>query len=397
MAEQKHSTERQVPFLTGRIAILCLLMGPILLSGFRVGELSLDNYVSLFGLVLGGSALIMFNLGKPQRLVIFAPVSIAISIAVSGFANEIDSVPESTRYVSIAVLATLASLPRYSTFAMRVLRFAVLIGAASVIAEKLSDYSHTKSLFEATDRFGGLMGHPNFGAYLISLVALTILTQKDLRFSTMIELVTLLVALLSTGAIAATLTFAALAGIILLTKLSLKRWLVAVFALPLVALFGSSLLWRLSGAENLLQVDSFVWRIQHWNFLLGAAEGHRLFGIGWQQSMLLGSGFAAHSAYIQVIVELGVFGFALIAASWLAFLVMSRGSLALFLPLVFSAIVSITDPALLYPSTLSALVVILAAGHAPRKTQVLAAKTESYSEGCITDELSFRNQEWRTQ
>jgi O-antigen ligase len=169
-------------------------------------------------------------------------------------------------------------------------------------------------------------------------------------------------AILSTGSVGALAAFAIAVAIVVMRHVATVLGAVFVGMLAL-ALFGATLIGRLSELSGSTTADnSLVWRFYQWQAALRLTPDLNLFGIGWQQVQeRLPNKLPAHSAYVATYVELGLLG---AAASLLGFAVMfasaarARETAAL---LVFVLVSSITDPIAFYPSTLTSIVLLLAA------------------------------------
>jgi len=360
-----------VVFLTIRytdlVAIFLLLAAPITLSNFSLGALTADNLVSLAGLGLGILALLKRPESRLDRRVLLLaafPIAIAIAIAIANNANGLPTAAPVVRYASIALLVILIARqsPKARLVTLGLARALVAAGALSVIVgQAVSFFPRYIDPDSGAFRTGGLFGHPNFASYVMSTLLLALLLRRRWTVRTVAEIALLAIAILLTGALASTLTLAVVWVAATLIQRRLRDIILALIAGTLVIAFGSLLLTRVTAGLSSGQFESFAWRVIQWQRLLGISIDSREFGIGWQQSLTQsGNGLGAHSAYVQAFVELGWVGCLTVTLgaviSYLALHKTLQNTLLVFYIIVTSA----TDPVILYPSTLSVALVLLA-------------------------------------
>ncbi len=289
------------------------------------------------------------------------PLGVAAAIAVANIANSLNYVEAISRYVAIAALALLIATRELDRWALAILRTTVAVGALTVLVAPYTNF-FVRYLDEATGelRSGGLMGHPNFAAYVMSFTLLYIVLTCRVTILMIAECALLLAAILSSGSLAAALTAAAAWGLSLVLRPTLRGWALAVAAATAAALLGSVVLSRLMEVGATGRADSLLWRQIQWEKLLSVSAGDRLFGIGWQQSgAASGNGLGAHSAYVQALVETGAVGCLLmVVGATVAFSWVHRSTTAAVLT-IYCAVASLTDPVAFYPSCLTALIVLL--------------------------------------
>lgn len=353
-----------------KFAITLLVGAPVLLSTFPVGDLTLDNLVSAFGLVIGLGALVVEGLRLgPSHLIALFPIAVATAIVIANAVNEISFAAPATRYVSIAVLLVLVanSVRNGSAYPIAIARLLAAIGAISIILGQYFELFKRYADADSGDfRVGGLFGHPNFGAYVMCVILIYLLFLDKWTAIHMGEIALLLVGILLTGALAAALTMAVLWLVAVLWRRSVRDLVLATLAGLAVLPFGTLIMARLEAGAGAGSFDSLVWRLGQWQNLLNASGDQRVFGIGWQQSLeASGNGLGAHSAYVQALVEVG----------WVGSLLMLVGLLfagrGLELPLTnvliiaFVLVTSVTDPVLFYPSVLVVSSVVMLSAYPP--------------------------------
>lgn len=373
---------------TDLVAITLLLAAPIALSSFSLGSLTADNLGSLAGLCIGLLALLKRGtIMLDWRVLLLAalPAAIAVAIGISNTANDLPAVPPMLRYVSIALLIVLVARqrPEQRTFTLGIARALVAVGALSVILGQFIDiFPRYTDPDSGGFRTGGLFGHPNFAAYVMSALLLALLLRRTWTLRVVSEIALLAVAILLTGALASTLTLAALWLLATLINRRIRDITLALAAGAIVLIFGALLVARVSTGLSTGQFDSFTWRVIQWNRLLSISASSREFGIGWQQSSVQsGNGLAAHSAYVQAYVELGWVGCLIVVAGAVIFIVALRKSLQNLLLVVYALVTSVTDPVIFYPSTLSVLVILLASNESPPISFRDNQGTPRYAEG----------------
>lgn len=360
-----------------RVAILLLIAAPLLLSSFQVGGLTLDNVVTIVGSLVGAIALALTKSGLQNgtlRLTAF-PVALAVSIAAINSLNGLEFVSATIRYISIAILIVLVCAQNDSGFSLTVTRICVAFGAASVIVGQFSGlFVMYRDEGSGEFRTGGLMGHPNFAAYAMSLMLLYLVLRVRLSAKVIAECGLLLAGILLTGSLAAALTAGAIWAISLVLRPTIRGWLLAALGTFGVALAGSLVLDRLESIQATGNADSLTWRQIQWSNLLERTAGDRTIGIGWQQSEVIsGNGLAAHSAYVQTLVELGIAGTVLVAICGVIAFGWTFRAVVAGLLVLYSLVASATDPVLFYPSTLVVLMVFLAR----ERTVMLTARVDT--------------------
>lgn len=345
------------------VGLALLTSAPLLFSSFQVGPLTLDNWVTLLGI---GSALIWAVQQRVLRLPIAAalPLLLAAAIGVSGAIGGVDSIAGVIRYVGLALVPTLvvAGVTR-RVVAERIMFGALLVGALSVLTQPVFPIvaAYVDPQTGAT-RFGGLMGHPNFAAYALGLGILYLIGARRLSGAAWLLVAVFGAAILLTGSVGALGTVAlGLAVIVVSRGVGRALGVLMAGAIGLVAL-GQTLAGRIgalvSGDPNL---NSLNWRFEQWRSAIALLGNQLWTGIGWQQIPLrIDSGLEAHSAYVEIYVELGIIGTVLLGFGVVALLIWAGPRLVALVMVGVVLVSSITDPVLVYPSSMATLLTLLA-------------------------------------
>jgi O-antigen ligase len=345
-------------------ALAFMVAGPLFLSGFPVGPVTLDNVAVLYGTALAAGWL----LARRWRWAPVAtwPASLALAAALAAAANGGAGLPGTVRFVSLTVLAlVLASAePEVRRRAIAWTEVAVTVGALTLLAQPFTGYpeSFDTNAEGVGERFGGLFGHPNFAAYTISLVLLYQVYARRYPPLRVASSAILLLALLLTGSRAALLVLVLLLVPALWVR---SRRFFALLAPALLALpfVGTTIITRLqsiSQTGGLSGQNASGWRLEQWKDALAATRGHEYFGIGWGQTAnVLTDELGAHSTYVEIWLELGRIGTVIAAVGLIALAWATRRSPLARTVLGYAAVTGVSDPVLLYPSCLTVLIVLL--------------------------------------
>jgi hypothetical protein len=340
-----------------------MIAGPLYLSGYSVGPVTLDNVTVLYGAAVGVMWLLQGR--RTGTLLAAWPACLALAAVLAAAANDGAGLEGTARWLSLTVLALVlaGSEPEVRRRTVAWAEVAVTVGALVLIAQPFTGYPDAFGTAEGVGhRFGGLFGHPNFAAYTISLVLLYQIYA--MRFSALRTAAagSLLMALVLTGSRAALLVFL----LLLLPALWMRArrffglLLPAVAALPFV---GTTIITRLesiAATGGLSGRNASGWRFGQWQDALAATRGHEFFGIGWgQTATVMGDQLGAHSTYVQIWLELGRVG-AVVAAVGLLLLIRAvRASRIALVLVAYALVTSVSDPVLLYPSCLTVLLIML--------------------------------------
>jgi O-Antigen ligase len=341
-----------------------MLAGPLFLSGFTAGPMTLDNVAVLYGAAVA----LGWLLTGPRRGTPLAawPTAVAAAVAATALVNGGAGAPGLARFLSLAVLALVLanSGPDLRGRTATAVEIAVTLGAIVMITQPFTGFPDAYGTAEGVgQRFGGLFGHPNFAAYTISLVLLYQLYAKRFSTARIGSTGILLLALVLTGSRAALLVFVVLMlpALWMRAKRFFGLLLPAVAALPFV---GTTILTRLesiTATGGLSGQNASGWRLGQWRQALEATRGYEFLGIGWGRSAdFLGDHLGAHSTYVQILLELGRVGAVICAVGAVVLLRAARSVRIAQLLLAYVVITSISDPVLLYPSCLTVLLVLLA-------------------------------------
>ncbi|ORM36082.1 O-antigen ligase family protein [Williamsia sp. 1135] len=351
-------------------AIVLILAGPLVLTQIKFGGLTLDNAVTLAGLLLLVQSMIFQQPGTRNRmresLGIYLAV-LAFVVAFSALANPGDAKLASVlRYLTLALLVYYlannnAELVKFSLNALQTL---LIIGAVSVIVQPFvgwpAPFASKEGVIGAA-RYGGLFGHPNFAAYPLLLGVLVIILINRHRFGTQIALCTVLMgAAAMTGSRTAVLVFVILLVCIAVRSGQiLSRWVlgILVLAVPFAGV-ATSRFANLVSSGGVDGDNAGGWRITQWQFALDLWRENWLFGVGWGNAQnLLPSNLGVHSAYIEVLAETGVFGFLLFVLAVFYLVVKSASDWRVLTVVLYPVLTGVSDRTLLYPSILCVLVV----------------------------------------
>ncbi|GAB3196383.1 hypothetical protein GCM10027261_18970 [Geodermatophilus arenarius] len=345
--------------MVGSSALLPLLI---------IGGLPADNYVAALAVPL--AAVLLPRPVSSEGVATFGvgAALLALSSIVSSALHRGQSADSSIRFVSYAVL--LAVIVRLGDADRdRVTRGAVLVGvvlAGSIYASdagllNLPAYSDTESEGE---RYGGLIGHPNFAAYFLSLCILYLLARRDLptlhRFG---GLAVLGGALLITGSRGA-ITWLVVAIVLLFPYWRRRALAMGAVVAAVLVTFGAVLFERFAFIENsggLAGQNSAGWRLGQWDRALALQPSFSLWGVGWREAVnYLPGHLEVHNGYLQIWVELGAVGVlgALVIIGAVIAAGLRRGLPGIALT-VFVLGAGLTDPVLFYPPTGYLLIVFL--------------------------------------
>jgi O-Antigen ligase len=346
-------------------ALTAMVGGPLFLSGYAAGPVTLDNVAVLYGAAVGtGWLLARRRIGTPLAA---WPAAVALAVTLASAVNGGAGLPGLARFLSLVVLVLVLANSDPATRARTAtwVEIAVTAGALVLIAQPLTGYPEAFGTAEGVgQRFGGLFGHPNFAAYTISLVLLYQVYARRFPALRVCSTGILLLALLLTGSRAALLVFLVLLlpAMWLRARRFLGLLLPAVVALPFVGTTVVTRLESIAETGGLSGQNASGWRFGQWQDALEATRGHELLGIGWgQTTSVMGDELGAHSTYVQLWLEVGRIG-TLVAAIGLAVLLLAaRPSRTALVLLAYALVTSISDPVLLYPACLTVLLVLL--GH----------------------------------
>jgi O-antigen ligase len=344
-------------------SLTAMVAGPVFLSGYSAGPVTLDNVTVLLGAALGtGWLLLARRRGTP---LVLWPAFVAVAISLAAAANGGAGLAGVARFASLAVLVLLlancdaAAVRRATAWT----EAAVTLGALVLIAQPFTGYPSAFGTAEGVgQRFGGLFGHPNFAAYTVCLVLLFQIYVKNFTRMRTASAGILLLALVLTGSRAALIVFALL--LLPALWLRMRRFfgllVPAVLALPFV---GTTIVTRLESivaTGGLTGENASGWRLGQWAQALAATRGHEYFGIGWGRTAeVMADNLGAHSAYVQSWLEFGRVGTAVIAVGAILLAASLRSSRPAMIMLAYVLVTSISDPVILYPSCLTVFLLLV--------------------------------------
>jgi O-antigen ligase len=244
---------------------------------------------------------------------------------------------ESVRLVSLVAVALLAAQVAKESGgkALKVLIIASTPSAAVLVIGFVARVPVTISF---SGRGVGTFSHANAAGAFMGVLAVLLFSMylRDRRRRTLVLTLVAVAALLLTESLGGLAAFAAGAAvlIILTTSMSVARKAL----LTVVAIGAAGVAFSVSGASQRISEfqafnaetaiasgvsgDSLGWRLINWNLLLGEWAEHPAlgFGIGSTQTFVMPLGAPPHSAFVQVLVETGFVGAAIICLAFIALL-----------------------------------------------------------------------------
>ncbi len=343
-----------------QVAFVCLLVGPMLLSPWSLGGLTLDNLASAAGAACVVLAALIRGAVPFTRLSAF-PLALGIAFTISDLFNGLSFTSDLIRFVSIALIPWLVDRTSLGTTFVRWVTLATaVVGGFSLLLQPVigfpAPFTDTET---AALRYGGLFGHPNFAAYCLGVLVIVLLLQARIGHLELLATGVLTIAMIVTGARTAILILAAMLALFLLRRFG-RLLLGSLAAFILLLLAGGTFLSRLDvlGGES-SGGGALTWRSGQWSSALGLLPGNELWGIGRHQiEQQLGNGLGAHNGYVEILVEAGFLGSAIILAGLIVSLTGIRGGQPALVAWLFVLATSLTDPALIYPSTLTVLLIV---------------------------------------
>jgi hypothetical protein len=340
-----------------------VVSGPLFLSGFTAGPMTLDNVAVLYGTAVG----VLWLLARRWRWSPLAawPASLAGAAVLAAAANAGAGIPGVVRFASLAVLALLLANSDAAVRARtaRWTEAAVTLGALVLIAQPFTGFPDAYGTAEGVgQRYGGLFGHPNFAAYTVSIVVLYQLYTQRFTAWRVASAASLVLALVLTGSRAALLVFV----LLLVPALWMRAQRFFALLLPAVAAMpfvGTTILTRLesiTATGGLSGQNASGWRFGQWQDALEATRGHETWGIGYgRTASVMGDGLGAHSTYVQLWLETGRVGTLIAAVGVVVLIRAARGVRPAQVLLAYAVVTSVSDPVLLYPASLTVLLVLL--------------------------------------
>lgn len=352
-------------------ALIALISSPILLSTFSVGPVTLDNVVTAFGMALAMLAAARSD-KAPFAGLSGLPLLVALSVTVTSFLTGTPSIPEVIRFLGLAMVPWLATRRDVSlTFIRASLLGVTTLGALSLLLQKAIGYpALTRDTETSLLRQGGLFGHPNFAAYCLGLAIILIVLSPALKRIEISAAALFAAAIVASGARTASVVLAITLVLLLIGRLS-RLLALGGLAIPILAVVGPTLFERFAALSNPAGVgnsNAVTWRINQWSLALQISADERAAGVGFHRTeQLTPNGLGAHNGYIEILVELGFLGVALVALGVALAMSASRSTRVSIGAWTFVLAASLTDPVLLYPSSLLMLLAILAMESNPRE------------------------------
>jgi O-antigen ligase len=270
---------------------------------------------------------------------------------------------------SLLLTVLVATFNVFSTSGLNFIRLPLIIvtlAVGTILVDSLFSITQV-SLTEAGEgRSGGIIGHPNYAAYL-GAAACTIWYTKRQSFGVAIAMSVTGIATILTLSRTAIL---ALAIGLLVISIQKKKILnaslvtvVAVFVLLIESSIVSAVVDRfgwIASSGGLSGSNSAGWRTLQWARTIEVIQASDFLPVGWKQSgQYLLSGLEPHSFFLQSQLELGVLGLISAIAFLIAF-VYGQTVLRNFGSLAIIGLGSVFDAGLLVPSFwIGALVMLL--------------------------------------
>lgn len=223
------------------------------------------------------------------------------------------------------IIANLRRRPR----AVEVLGLIQIVGAVSVIPSLYQLITGTGLLVAGVQRATGTMAHPNSAALLYGMAALASLIayfSYGRRRGNLWLVLLFLAGLLSSGSMGGIATFAIMLGAYAVISpgvpRGVRRWVGTIGLAGVIAFvwtpLGAGRIAELSGLDlsgASGERNSLEWRFGRWRDLLEHWTDSPLIGAGYGSTVngALLNGYAPHSEYVRVLVEMGVVGAVLAA------------------------------------------------------------------------------------
>ncbi len=294
-------------------------------------------------------------------------LSLSLIVAITSIANS-TGYTGILRFFLLAVFVSFLSCVDKSQLQSAIGKVIVLqtIACLSIFSSRQPRMQIAYDFQAGTETYPNLVGHPNYLAYVAAInCVLFLFIFVNKRYLRTVGYFLNLSAILYSQCRSAALA-AALGTVIFLlqrkdrdpTSKEQNRSfgnLFFVTLLPLVLIFlGGSMVQRflqIADSGGLTGNNSLGWRVLQWKTVISQVHNFFWIGAGWQNSRhLLLSGLQAHDSFLQVFMELGIFGlivYCLIILKIFNDFVRSRVGLTLIPVFLISSIV---DAGILYPA-----------------------------------------------
>lgn len=348
------------------VGVGLMVAGPVLLSTIRVSSLTGDNVAVLLGCGYVLVWMLRANSVRVTALVVF-PSAIAFAVVLSGLVNGVPYLQVGVRFASLALLTLVAPF-LHRNILENIIRVTLLIGVASIFMQVATRFVQPFYDADGSVRYGGLMGHPNFGSYLLGSYIIYILARRSVsKTGALICTLGLLAMLLAASQTA--LIFLAVVGGVVLLRYPIRLFAAFVLVSSGIAVLGSTFLDRVMPfleSGSLASSSSGSWRLSQWQAALKLVDPPNFFGIGWQQTkVLIGDGLGAHSGYVTAYVELGLVGCIVVGFGLLRIIVAVRRSWPVLCVWFYILLCSLTDPVIFYPSCICLALALSVIDHRP--------------------------------
>jgi O-antigen ligase len=258
-------------------------------------------------------------------------------VGIERYAVNAGMFSESLRLVSLVAVALLAAKVARVTGrnALKVLLIAAMPSAVVLI---VGFAARVPVMISFSGRAVGTFSHANAAAAFMGVLGVMLFSMylRDRRRRTLVSTLVVVAALLLTESLGGLAAFAAGAAVLIILSTSMSVARKAL--LTIVAIGAASTAFFISGASQRIgefqafnaetaissgvSGDSLGWRLINWNLLLAKWAEHPVlgFGIGSTQTFVMPLGAPPHSAFVQVLVETGFVGAAIICVAFVALL-----------------------------------------------------------------------------
>jgi O-antigen ligase len=261
----------------------------------------------------------------------------------------------------------------------------ITIAVGTIVVDSLFSITQVSFTEVGGGRYGGIIGHPNYAAYL-GAAACAIWYTKRQSFAVAIGLSVTGIATILTLSRTAILALAIALLVISIQKKKILQAsllsIVATFALLLQSGFAATIVERFGwivSSGGLSGSNSAGWRTLQWTKTVEVIQENNFLPVGWKQSgQYLLSGLEPHNFFLQSQLELGVLGLISSIGFTLAFFY-GQAVLRNFGPFAIIGLGSVLDAGLLVPSFLIGAVVMLLSSGSGEKvaSEVALPKTAS--------------------
>lgn len=243
------------------------------------------------------------------------------------------------------------------------------VAVLTIIIDSLFSITQLSLTEIGEGRWGGIIGHPNYAAYLGAAVCIVWYSKKQSVLSTSAFFLTGLATVVTLSRTAILALGLALLVVSLQQKKKVQASILSIsvfLAVLTQSSFAETIVERFSwiaSSGGLLGSNSAGWRALQWTRTIEVIAERQLNPVGWRQSgQYLLSGLPPHNYYLQSLLELGILGLAC-SIGFTVILLSGQAALKNFGPSAIVVLGSFFDAGLLVPSFfIAALVMMLGSG-----------------------------------